>query len=73
MSVVRIARAGQTLWAGRASCWHGIDLAVPSGAIVALLGPLGACGKTTLLRLIAGFDSADAGDGSQSTSASSRR
>jgi len=39
---------------------HGIDLAVPSGAIVALLGASG-CGKTTLLRLIAGFEAADAG------------
>jgi iron(III) transport system ATP-binding protein len=39
---------------------HGIDLTVPSGAIVALLGASG-CGKTTLLRLIAGFEAADAG------------
>jgi len=39
---------------------HGVDLAVPSGAIVALLGASG-CGKTTLLRLIAGFEAADAG------------
>jgi iron(III) transport system ATP-binding protein len=39
---------------------HGIDLAVPSGAIVALLGASG-CGKTTLLRLIAGFEAANSG------------
>jgi iron(III) transport system ATP-binding protein len=39
---------------------HGVDLTVPSGAVVALLGTSG-CGKTTLLRLIAGFEAAQAG------------
>jgi len=39
---------------------HGVDLTVPSGSVVALLGASG-CGKTTLLRLIAGFEAADAG------------
>jgi iron(III) transport system ATP-binding protein len=38
----------------------GVDLTVPSGAVVALLGTSG-CGKTTLLRLIAGFEAAQAG------------
>lgn len=38
----------------------GVDLAVPSGTIVAALGPSGG-GKTTLLRIIAGFLDADAG------------
>ena len=33
---------------------HGVDLAVPEGAVLALLGPNGA-GKSTLLRTIAGF------------------
>ena len=39
----------------------GLDLAVESGKILALLGPSG-CGKTTALRLIAGFDRPDEGE-----------
>jgi iron(III) transport system ATP-binding protein len=38
----------------------GIDLDVPTGTITAVLGASG-CGKTTLLRLLAGFDTTDAG------------
>ena len=37
-----------------------MDLTVPDGAFVVLLGPTGA-GKTTTLRLIAGLEKADAG------------
>jgi iron(III) transport system ATP-binding protein len=37
-----------------------VDLALPTGAFVALLGPSG-CGKTTLLRLLAGFEAPTAG------------
>ncbi|NRB08041.1 MAG: ABC transporter ATP-binding protein [Richelia sp.] len=39
---------------------HGIDLAVQAGEFFSILGPSG-CGKTTTLRLIAGFENADAG------------
>lgn len=39
---------------------EGATLAVPAGAVLALLGRSG-CGKTTLLRLVAGFERADAG------------
>ncbi len=38
----------------------GLELEVPSGAILSLLGPSG-CGKTTALRLIAGFERPDSG------------
>jgi len=40
---------------------RGLDLSVPQGALVAVLGPSG-CGKTTFLRLVAGFECADAGE-----------
>ena len=39
---------------------HGVDLAVATGRLVAILGRSGS-GKTTLLRLICGFEQADAG------------
>jgi iron(III) transport system ATP-binding protein len=39
----------------------GLDLTVDRGSIVSLLGPSG-CGKTTALRVVAGFEAADAGE-----------
>ncbi len=39
---------------------RGVDLAVASGSLVAILGPSGS-GKTTLLRLICGFERAEQG------------
>lgn len=38
----------------------GVDLTVPAGRVVAILGPSGE-GKTTLLRCVAGFEDPDAG------------
>ena len=58
MSLLRV----EGLWKshGGNAVLKGVDLDVPSGTVVALLGASG-CGKTTLLRLIAGFDAAEAG------------
>jgi len=53
---VRGLRAGY----GPIEALHGIDLDVPTGAVVAVLGPNGA-GKTTLLMVLAGLHRATAG------------
>ncbi len=45
---------------GRVTAVRDLSLSVERGRTVALLGP-SACGKTTLLRLIAGFETPDAG------------
>ncbi|MCW6010032.1 ABC transporter ATP-binding protein [Micromonospora sp. CPCC 205371] len=44
---------GVTAGYGRIEVLHGVDLALPRGAVMALLGPNGA-GKTTLLRVVSG-------------------
>ena len=41
---------------------RGVELEVPAGSLTAVLG-LSGCGKTTLLRVIAGFERAERGDG----------
>lgn len=45
---------------GKTQALSGVDMNIPDGAFVVLLGPTGA-GKTTTLRLIAGLDTADKG------------
>jgi multiple sugar transport system ATP-binding protein len=40
---------------------HGLDLDIPDGAFVVLVGPSG-CDKSTLLRMIAGLEDVSAGD-----------
>jgi iron(III) transport system ATP-binding protein len=45
---------------GRSQVLAGLELDVPAGSLTAVLGSSG-CGKTTLLRLIAGFERAEQG------------
>src|SRR5271163_3485038 len=45
---------------GTKAVLHGLDLAVPAGQFLAIVGRSG-CGKSTLLRLIAGLETADRG------------
>ena len=56
LDLVGLGKVYGDRWAVR-----GLSLAVPPGALVALLGPSG-CGKTTTLRMIAGLIEPDAGD-----------
>src|ERR1700692_2005481 len=45
---------------GRFVALHHVTFSVPAGQLVALLGPSGG-GKTTMLRIIAGLETADSG------------
>ncbi|MCE7000848.1 ABC transporter ATP-binding protein [Saccharothrix sp. S26] len=45
---------------GGQAALDGLDLELAEGELVSLLGPSG-CGKTTALRIVAGFETADAG------------
>ncbi len=45
---------------GTVTAFHGLDLTVERGEVVALLGPSG-CGKSTLLRIVAGLDELTSG------------
>ncbi|MBA2374108.1 MAG: ABC transporter ATP-binding protein [Chloroflexi bacterium] len=60
---------------GRLVALDGMDLAVPGGGIVALIGPNG-CGKSTILRVVAGLLATDRGtvqvDGSPITGPDAR-
>ncbi|MGU3536321.1 ABC transporter ATP-binding protein [Methylobacterium sp. A54F] len=57
--MLEIERLSKT-YADGTRALEAVDLAVPAGEIVALIGGSG-CGKTTLLRLVAGLDRASAG------------
>ena len=57
-SIVRIE--GLTKRYGDIAAVDGIDLEIERGELFALLGGSG-CGKTTLLRMLAGFEKPDAG------------
>jgi iron(III) transport system ATP-binding protein len=52
--------SGLTKSFGSHTVLHGIDLGVTAGTITAVVGASG-CGKTTLLRLVAGFENPDSG------------
>jgi sulfonate transport system ATP-binding protein len=55
-----VSLRGVTKSFGRQQVLHGIDLDIPPGQFVAIVGRSG-CGKSTLLRLLAGLDQPSAG------------
>ena len=60
---LRIAHIAKTFQVGgeRLQALDGIDLTVPAGALLTIVGASG-CGKSTLLRLIAGLEGTDQGE-----------
>jgi iron(III) transport system ATP-binding protein len=58
--VSRVELAGAAYAFGDVRAVDGVDLTVPQGSLTAVLGASG-CGKTTLLRLVAGFLAPQAG------------
>jgi multiple sugar transport system ATP-binding protein len=59
MAEVRLSNLSKSF--GATQALSGVDMIIPDGAFVVLLGPTGA-GKTTTLRLIAGLERPDTGD-----------
>ncbi|WP_432824263.1 ABC transporter ATP-binding protein [Dactylosporangium sp. CA-092794] len=60
MSAVGVRMLGMRRSFGAVHALAGLDLIIEPGEFIALLGPSG-CGKTTALRVLAGFETADAG------------
>jgi len=59
--MTRLVVSGVSASYGHTEVLHGVDLTVEAGTTTAILGASG-CGKTTLLRVVAGFHTADAGE-----------
>jgi NitT/TauT family transport system ATP-binding protein len=60
LSIDRVTKSFVHQQTGSVNALSNISLSVPSGEFLCILGPTG-CGKTTLLRMIAGLESPDSG------------
>ncbi|PIE51210.1 nitrate ABC transporter ATP-binding protein [Candidatus Fermentibacteria bacterium] len=60
LSVKGVSKSFQTPSGGIVNALDSVDLAVSDGEFICLLGPTG-CGKTTLLRILAGLEKPDSG------------